>query len=159
MISYRFSIVKKGIVVAWPWLFQIFLFRELTSLVIYPFIFVQVKDDDVTSKFNLRGMMNLIFIKQQEEILQILILIIIPLFFIIGWYSLFALLIPVILLMIMFLFIYDKHKKSYIYYTKSSIILDMITELPMFDEAYHNCNYPDYFKVRRVFEWRKYLYY
>ena len=158
MKSYHFSIVKKGIVVVWPWLFRQLLFLELSSFVIYPFIFVPFIDINTTSKFNLKGMMNLIFLKQQEEALQFALIAMIPWLFIIKWYALLILLLPLLYLLVISIFIYDKHKKSYTYYTSSYIFMSVLYEFPMFTEAYLNCNYPDYLKVRKVFEWRKYLY-
>lgn len=158
MKSYHFSVVKKGIVVAWPWLFRRFLLLELSSLVIYPFIFVPFNHKDVINKFNLKGMMNLIFLKQQEEALQVTIVIIIPFLFMIGWYALLLILIPLLYLLAISLFICDKHKKSYTYYSSAYIFISVLQEFPMFTEAYLNCNYPDYFKVRKIFQWRNHLY-
>ena len=158
MRSYHFSIVKKGIVVEWPWLFRRYILLELSVIVIYPFIFIPVKDKYITDRFSLSGMMNIIFLKQQEEILQLLLLFLIAGFVITGINCFWILLIPIAYFLVTMLFIYDKHKKSITYLTKPFGLAFMLMQTPMYKEAYSNCNYPDYFRVRKVFGWRKYLY-
>lgn len=163
MKSYHFSLLTAPVTIIWPWLYSLKYFRDLDVIVIYPFAFVPSVNSKIiiSNRTNLDGMIARILLKQQEEILQVSVILCIVSTLIHGfavWRFLPLLLFPTLYLIdllsriehfkIVFPTLVRVQTNAYLYLFASS---------GFFAEAYANCNYPDYLRVRKVFAWWKYF--
>jgi len=157
MKSHRFNINEFGISIIWPWLFRQFLFLEISTVIIYPFvIYPSINASKLTCK-DLDGNMTMIFLAQQEEVLMALFAASISLFFIIGGISFWLMLIAPGIFISHFIKTWIKKRAFLKKLPFPYAITFVLSESPFYTEAYANCNYPSYLKERRIFAWIKYI--
>jgi hypothetical protein len=61
--------------------------------------------------------------------------------------------------LLLYLFIKYWQRKKYTIkaFTTSFSFAFILSEFPTYTEAYANCNFPNYLKIRKIFAWKKYL--
>jgi hypothetical protein len=161
MKSYRFEILPKGILLVVPWLFKIKILKELTYIIIYPFVFVKSKRLKETDNFDLYTNQMMIMVRQAEEIFLVSSVI----FVVLAWidnFSMFSFLAYLIYPLIYIWFFRQFKKKlttsrGFARHDSNFYLSWFLTDTPLFTEAYANCNFPGYLEKRKLFAWLKYL--